>query len=215
MTRALYILPVITVALLVSACTMTTPSQVRTGQIQLEEKNITHSYPVADLTQSQLRGIAKDHAARGRGPVSVTVSYMDGSAAARTGAQAQMRDVLADMKAAGLRDVNVHYVGVTEERMAGMAVFDYPALDARAPDHCKRMPGYQGAEGLDAIQDYQISCESKDMLSKMIARPADLLGTAGAGDGTGRRSGAVVETYQDGEPNEVFYQPASASTVGQ
>lgn len=192
-------------------CTMTTPSQLRTGQIQMQENAATYAYPLAEVSDSQLRSIAHDHDTRGRGAAAVTVAYQDGDTQALKASQKKMRHVLSVLEREGMTGTTVHYVAVNDASLAGQAVFAYPALYARAPDHCKRMPGYQGAGSLDDIEDYQISCESKEMLSRMIARPTDLLGNDGKGPGTGRRSGAVVETYQDGEANKLFYPIATSS----
>lgn len=202
------------VPVILAACNMTTPSQLRTGQIQMKEDVSTYSYPLKDVSAAQLRSIARDHAARGYGPASITVSYLGSHARARQDAQKDMREILSVLQSEGMTSAKVDYVAVNDATLAGQAVFSYPALHAQAPDHCKRMPGYQGGESLEDMQDYQISCESKDVLSRMVARPADLLGNDGKGMGTGRRTGAVVETYQAGEPNELFYPLSSASGVG-
>lgn len=202
------------IPVVLAGCNMTTPSQIRTGQIQLQEDVATHSYPLKDVGKGQLRSIARDYSARGHGPATVTVSYLQGDHQGRKEAQKDMRDVLSTLQAEGMTGTKVDYVAVTDARLAGQAVFAYPALSARAPDHCKRMLGYQSAESLEDMQDYQISCESKSVLSKMVARPADLLGNDGKGMGTSRRASNVVETYQDDEPNEMFYPLTSASSVG-
>ncbi len=202
------------IPVMLAGCNMTTPSQLRTGQIQLQEDVATHTYPVHDVSAGQLRSIARDYELRGHGPATVTVSYLGTDAQARKDAQRDMRKVLATLQSEGMTSTKVDYVAVSDARLAGQAVFSYPALSARPPDHCKRMPGYQGAESLEDMQDYQVSCESKDMLSRMIARPADLMGNDGNGAGSSRRAGAVVETYQAGKPNELFYPPASTSGLG-
>lgn len=202
------------VPVMLAGCNMTTPSQIRTGQIQLQEDTATQTYPLKDIGDGQLRSIARDHALRGHGPATVTVSYLANDHQGRKDAQKSMRKVLSTLQSEGMTGTKVDYVAVNDARLAGQAVFSYPALTARAPDHCKRMPGYQGGESLEDMQDYQISCESKDVLSRMVARPADLMGNDGKGAGTGRRSGTVVETYQEGEPNKLFYPLTSASSVG-
>ncbi len=202
------------IPVMLAGCTMTTPSQIRTGQIQLEQDVATHSYPLKDVSKSQLRSIARDHSARGHGPASVTVSYLKGDHQGLKTAQKEMQSVLSVLKSEGMAGTAVEYIAVDDATLANQVVVSYPALTARAPDHCKRIPGYQGGESLEDIQDYQISCESKAILSRMAARPADLLGNDGKGMGTSRRSSNVVETYQDEEPNEMFYPLSSASSVG-
>ncbi len=206
---AIFLLPV-----LVAGCSMSTPSQLRTGQVQLREDAAVHTYALADMGKGQVRALAHDHAARGRGPVSVTVSYPEGDSSARKTAQADMRRVLSQLQAEGVKGTKVDYVAVSDSRLAGQAVFSYPALIASAPDHCTRIPGHSGAESLDDMQNYQIGCENKEMLGRMVARPSDLLGNTGTGHGTGRRAGAVVDVYQTGEPNDLFYPVSSASSVG-
>lgn len=114
-----------------------------------------------------------------------------------------------------MRRLKVEYVPVADLALADQVVFTYDALTARAPDHCTRMPGYQGAEDLEAIDNYQISCESKAVISQMIVRPEDLLGRDSKGAGTSRREATTVELYQDGEPNELFSAVGNASEVSQ
>ncbi len=196
-------------------CTMATPSQVRTGNIQLEQDVQTHTYDLAAMTEMQAKSLAREHERVGRGPISATVSYQVDAAGDLAKTKREMERVLAYLRRHGVPQTHVSYIANPDARSAGQAVFTYTALSARAPDHCTRMPGYQGAEGLDSMQSYQVSCESKDILSKMIANPTDLLGTDGRNSATSRRAGAVVETYQDGEPNENFYEIKSASEVSE
>lgn len=201
--------------LMLAGCNMTSPSQYRTGQIQLEETAAVSTYDVRSMNRAQAEALVRDHSNRGRGEVTATVAYLRGDQKGLQEIQRDMRRIAGDMRQAGLRQVRAEYVAVDDARLAGQATFSFPALTARAPDYCTRLPGYQGAETFEEMQAYQISCEHKSILSQMIVRPDDLLGNDGKGMGTSRRSGTVVEAYQQATPTEPFYNIGSASGVGQ
>lgn len=201
--------------LALGACTMTTPSQVRTGQMVVEETPAVLTRTLHDMTRADAVLLAKGYKNRGRGEMSATVSYDGADSAALAATRKEIARVARDLQAEGVNRLQVEYVPVRDAALKGQVVFTYAALNARAPDHCSRMPGYQGGEDLIAIRQYQISCESKSIMSQMIVRPEDLLGRDGKGGGTSRREAATVELYQDGEPNELFSEVGNASEVSQ
>jgi type IV pilus biogenesis protein CpaD/CtpE len=200
--------------MMLGGCSMNIPSQVRTADIQLEERTAAQSYDVALMTERQVESLVRAYERSGRGEMTATVAYHPGGREDMKAVQKDMQRVQAILRKKGVSRLNVEYVAQADKDLAGDVVFTYPALIARAPDHCTRLPGYQGAEGLDVAQYYEISCESKDIMSRMVARPEDLLGTDGRNAATARRAGAVVEAYQDGEPNDNFYDIKGASQVG-
>lgn len=207
------VLLAVVVALLVSGCNMTTPSQLRTGHIQIEKTAAAYDYDLSLVTDKQLHSFAREYERVGRGPLTATVSYDAGQQNGMAYAKRETERVLTSLRRHGIQHTDVHYVAAPDRDAVNKIVLAYPAVTARAPDHCTRLPGYQGAESLSEIQTYQISCESKDVMSRMIVRPEDLLGTDGRNSATSRRAGAIVESYQDGEPNENFYEIKSASEV--
>lgn len=194
---------------------MSTASQLRTGPIQLEEKPAVETRRLHDFNAADARLLAKGYRDRGRGPLSATASYDQGDVNGLRRTREDVQRAVQALNREGVREVRVEYVPVSDPMLVGQVVFAYQALNARAPDHCTRMPGYQGAEDLDAIQRYQISCESKSIMSEMIVRPEDLLGRSEKDLSTARRAGGVVEFYQDGEPNELFSEVGNASEIGQ
>lgn len=202
-------------ALGLCGCSMTTPSQVRTGEIMLKDSAQVETRTLDQFTRADAALLASDYKRNAHGNLSAVVSYDRSDVRALKDAKGQVARIARDLAAQGVSKLQAEYVAVDDPRLYNQVVFSYAALVATPPDHCTRMPGYQGGEDLVAMHDYQISCESKSMLSQMIARPEDLLGRDGKTDTTARREGAVVETYQDGKPNELFNGTAAASSVGQ
>lgn len=205
----------VALALLLGGCSMTTPSQVRTGDIVLKDSAQVQTRELDQFTRADAALLASDYKRNNHGALSAVVSFDRRDVRALKEAKAQVARIARDLAAEGVHKLQAEYVAVDDPHLYNQVVFSYAALVATPPDHCSRMPGNQGGEDLAAMHDYQISCESKAVLSQMIARPEDLLGRDGKTDSTARREGAVVETYQDGTPNQLFNSTATASDVGQ
>ncbi len=109
------------------------------------------------------------------------------------------------MREYGVRNTNVEMIPHSDgsQKVAEIKL-SYKAWKTDAPVGCdpNHIPGYHGAEGPEAVNDYKMGCEIETYLSKMVVRPKDLAGTEGIDDGDSRREGNVVENYKTGEPNE-------------
>lgn len=213
MTNRLFGLPIVLLALL-AGCNMATPSELRTGSMIVKDDMVTQSMSVDDMGRERMVLLARDYHNRARGPLILTVAYPVGDAAEKQRLQSKVQRAVNALKKEKVKPVEVEYVGVEGKDVAGRVVAMFPAFVATAPDSCRPMPGLQGGESWQDTNDYQFSCETKDVMSRMIAHPEDLLGVDGSKGGTARRTGTVVETYQDGVPNESFLGTASASEIG-
>lgn len=200
-------------ALAVAGCDITTPSQLRTGNIRLQQDVTTVTLAADDVDENRMRLLADDYRMTARGPMSVTIAYKQTDALDKTVQQGRGEKIKRLLAANGLRDVSVDYVGVDDSALQGRTVITYKALQAKPPEDCTRMTGYQGAETLDALEKYQMGCESKTAMGRMIADPNDLSGVAGDLGATSRSAGTLLETYQSGKPAERFYPLSTASTV--
>ncbi len=213
MKNRLFGLPIVLLALL-AGCNMTTPSELRTGSMIVKDDVVTQSMSIDDMGRERMVLLARDYHNRARGPLSLTVAYPSGDAAEKQRMQSKVQRAVKSLKKENVKSVNVEYVGVEDKEATGRVVATFPALVAVAPDNCRPMPGMQGGESWEETNDYQFSCETKDVMSRMIAHPEDLLGVDGSKGGTARRTGTVVESYQDGVPNESFLGTATASEIG-
>lgn len=197
-----------------AACDITVPSQIRTGEIRLKEDMKTQSVDLYHLNENHVSMMAAEYNNIGRGPMSVTVAYPEGDVPEKIAVEnrgAALRDMLSKNK---VTRVSIDYVPVSDKRLSGNAVVSYPALMALAPENCSALVGAQGGETLQDMEHYQVSCANKDMLSRMIAHPQDLMGVTGAVGGPSRSAGALMEAALDGTPNEPFFDQASASELG-
>lgn len=194
--RKILVLPALSIFLL-SACDITTPSQVKTGQIRVTEQQVTEALKASEVDTGSVSRISSDYKRNGRGPISVLVSYADMNSG-RAAAQANQYK----------RAFAAHGVTATVEAVAvpsgsaAQAIVSYQAIAALPPEGCTRLTGYQGAESLYEMEGYGIGCETKTAISRMITTSDDLLGKE-SGTGTpSRRAGANTEKYTNGVPNE-------------
>lgn len=199
--------------LLLSGCDMTTPSQVETGHIRLQEdmKSVTVNPVKADARQ--VLSIADEYKRVSRGKMSMVIPYQKGSPAEEVKARRQGRDWQQHFAKEGIHTLDVSYVGVEDPRLLSQAVISYPALQAHAPEGCRRLTGVYGADSLEDVHAYRMGCETKSAISKMIVHPEDLLGRGNTEKADSRRAGTVVEGYLSGTPNEPL-DGGRASDVG-
>ena len=196
-----------------TACNPVTPSQMSVEKIRIKEDVVVEMLDAGRVDAQRVNAIADQFVKTGKGKITLTVSYVPGrqteEAANRYGNAYRQA-----FKKRGVADVAVVTVPVADAQYAEKIVTTYKAVVAVPPEGCRRIPGYQGTESLnDGAEQYQFGCEIKANISKMIADPSDLLGRAGSQDGDSRRSGAVVESFKAGTPNQKM-QGMQASGVG-
>lgn len=201
--------------LLLSGCDVTTPSQIKTGKIELRQGMVTQSIDVRSVDRGVIAALADDYLANGDGPMRMTIAYPAGHMRQQQEIEKKGAAYREAFARKDVKDLRIDFVPVEDIEYAGMAVVSYSALKAHAPSGCGRIPGYDGSETLEQVDDYDMGCETRRALSQMISNPKDLLGVPGSGTTTARRQGAVVETYQDGTPNDKFIENMFASDIGQ
>ncbi|MFH1158896.1 MAG: CpaD family pilus assembly lipoprotein [Pseudomonadota bacterium] len=200
-------------ALVLSACDASLPSQVQTGKVRLREQIVTEVLDSSRVDPARVNVLA-DHVKRnGRGAVTLTVSWLSGDARRAHVAERQGDAYKKAFEKRGVSGVHVATVPVADERYVNKVVVAYQALVALPSGDCGRITGYQGADNLEAIDQYKFGCETQMAVSRMIVDPSDLMGKAGAQDNDSRRAGASVEAYKAGTPNTPM-QGFQASSIG-
>jgi type IV pilus biogenesis protein CpaD/CtpE len=187
-------------ALLLSACDVTTPSQVHTGEIQVKDVMKTATVDPAHVSSDSVEIIAKDYKMNGDGPMRLVVPYRPGNPLEKVAADAAGARYAEAFAAKGVKDFRVSYTATVEPK--AMAVISYMALAAEPPRNCHHMSSYYGGVAMKDVGDSaDIGCEIKSAQAQMMARPADLLGMPGVPQDDARRQGTLVERYKAGVPN--------------
>jgi type IV pilus biogenesis protein CpaD/CtpE len=198
----------------VAGCSMYTPSQVKTGEIVVADVMKTSTLSAEQFDATDVNVAAKDYMQNGKSGARLVVPYLRKHGSANRAAAMQLGQQYKNAFAKyGIDDLKVDYTETSDREGARHAVLAYTAVVAQAPRDCTRLPGAQGTASLPQIEGYQIGCETRTMLSKMIANPEDLMGNAGTPDGVSRRQGPVTEGYMSGRSNPPL-SGLNASTTG-
>ncbi len=209
--RLVFLAGLLGMALSLSACDVSTPSQIQTGKIRVKEQMVTEALDAGHIDQARVSVISRDILRNGKGEVSLTVPYLSGG-------EYSAREISTSYQEAfqtqGVRHVSVALVPVTERQYADKAVLAYRAMTAIPASDCTRIPGYQGTDNIEELDRYRIGCETQAATARMVVDPTDMLGKAGTQDRDSRRSGAIIEPYSSGVPNQPL-KGMQASKVGQ
>lgn len=187
-------------ALLLAGCDVTTPSQVHTGEIQVQDVMKTATVDPAHVNSESVEIIAKDYRMNGDGPMRLVVPFQPGNPLEKVAAEAEGARYQHAFALKGVKDFRVSYTATVEPK--AMAVVSYMALAAEPPRNCHHMSSYYGGSAMKDVGDSaDIGCEIKSAQAQMIARPADLLGVPGIPQDDARRQGTLVEKYKAGVQN--------------
>jgi pilus biogenesis lipoprotein CpaD len=198
--RLTFLMGAMAIALMVSACDPTTPSEIGTTKIQVKDRVITEMLVTDHVDKTAVQAIAANVLHGGENvDVTLTVPYLPGgyAGAAKLGSAYKKA-----FSAQGVTHFSVALVQMTDSRDTGKAVVSYQKMAASAPDDCKRLPGYQGSGTLEDAQGYHYGCENQANLSKMIADPSDLLGKEPNITADSQRTGLYVDTYAQAKPTQ-------------
>lgn len=210
----LRLIPAFCAILLLSACDVTMPSQLETGQMRLAEETRSVALDAAQPDRAAARRVAADYRDAGRGDMRLVMPYRSGDPLHETQARRLGNEWKAAFAKEGAGALKVDLVAVTDPDMLGKAVVSYNVLAVQPPVGCeRRLTGYQGADTLEDMHNYRIGCETRTAISKMIVNPEDLQGRAGTVSGDSRRQGTVTERYMGGEGMERL-DTTNASGIG-
>lgn len=201
-------------SLTVSACDVSVPSQLETGQMRLSEETRTLAVDANKPDAALARRIAGDFRDNGRGDLHILMPYKSGDPLHETQARRMGKEWQSAFVKGGAGNAKVEFVAVTDASALGRAVISYNVLTALPPEACgQRLTGYQGGDTLEDLHNYRIGCETRTAMSKMIVNPEDLKGRDGTESGDSRRQGTVAERYMSGEKMAPL-ETTTASGIG-
>ena len=198
------------IALMASACDLTTPSQMNTSKLKIKEHVVTETLSADHVDLARVAATAQNVLRNGDKDVTLTIPYLPGGVAKAGDIGAAYKSAFA---AQGVTHFSVALVVMTDRQDAEKAVVSYQSQVAMQSGDCVRIPGYQGTEDMDNYGDYQYGCETQAQLGKMVHDPSDLLGKENPPEADSRRNGAIIDPYQAGTPNQPL-KGMSASSIG-
>ncbi len=178
------------------------PSKMTTQKIALESDNHSQTYKVASLNAVQFDEMGDHFRRYGNSQAEVIVSY-DPYSKKNTAMKAtdHLHRITAELGKRGVSNIKgsilaADYSGDDPEMIIG-----YSSVSAQPPEGCGMIPGSDTMRA-ELDFDYELGCSVQTMVSRQVARPADLAGRSpDSAHGDARRAGVVVEPYRAGRPN--------------
>lgn len=186
-------------ALALTGCDMNAPTHITENPIRLESGTFYEEMPLSMVGSDVVARAGETHARQGTGALEVTVTYPPGPGASQQ-AQAQAAKLAADLRKAGATYVTATTLPVADPR-GPLVVISFPTVTALPPQDCESMPG-AGGRLLELDRQYQFGCETRTVLARQIARPADLAGRGGLSPADGQSQAVIVARRRTGEPAE-------------
>ena len=208
--RLILLAGTVSIALMVSACDISTPSQVLTAKLAIKNEMVTEIFPSDHVDSSHVEVTARKIMRNGNHDVVMTIPYLPGHGAAAANLGAAYKNAFALQ---GVTHFTVALVVMNGTEDAGLPVVSYHAAVASQQGGCTRIPGYEGSDNMDEADRYRFGCETQAEFGKMVADPADLLGRAPSSEADSRRNGIIIDPYQAGTPNQPL-KGMSASSIG-
>lgn len=200
-------------AVALSACSMSSPSRVETGEIQVRDIMKTTQLPAEGVDAGRVDVAADDYGRNGRSTPRLVVPYLKGNPVNRMAARRIGEGYKNAFIGRGVRNLQVDYAETSDKEGARYAILSYTSTVALPPRHCMKMLGHQGASAIEEAEKYSWGCGMKTAMSQQIANPEDLLGVDGTPDDTARRQGPMMENYMSGKTNAPL-NGLNASTTG-
>jgi type IV pilus biogenesis protein CpaD/CtpE len=104
------------------------------------------------------------------------------------------------LRLSGVKNVTTRIMPVSGHGTASAVEISFATVKAQPPAGCTVMPGVED-RGTFIASDYKSGCTVDTLLSRQIARPADLKGREGLDAANGRRQTNIVESYRAGVGN--------------
>ncbi len=178
------------------------PTAMTEKQIILESDNHSQTYKVADLKAAQFDDIGDHFRRYGNGQAEVIVSY-DPYSKKNTAMKAtdQLHRITTELGKRGVGNIKGSILAADYSGDEAEMIIGYSSVSAQAPEDCRMMPGAETLR-VELDFDYKLGCSVRTMVSRQVARPADLAGRSpDSAGGDGRRATAVTEPYRAGTRN--------------
>jgi|JI10StandDraft_1071094.scaffolds.fasta_scaffold248364_2 pilus assembly protein CpaD len=204
---------VTTGAIGLTGCSIDMPTYAHSERIQLATDNYSERFETTSVGSVQLDQIAEHYSRYGTGQAEVIISY-DPRSKKNTAMKAtdELHRISSELSKRGVKNLKGSIMAADGSGDISEMMVGYTTMTAEAPEGCdKMMPGYETSH-VDIDPDYDLGCSLDTMIARQVARPADLAGRVpDPQDGDGRRAGAVVEPYREGNPNDAL---SGAMTTG-
>lgn len=176
------------------------PTTMTEKQIVLESDNHTQTYKVADLKAAQFNEIGEHFRRHGNGQAEVIVSY-DPYSKKNTAMKAtdHLQRITTELGKRGVGNIKGSILAADYSGDAPEMIIGYSSVSAQPPEDCRLMPGAETMRA-ELDFDYKLGCSIRTMVSRQVARPADLAGRSpDSANGDARRAGIIVESYRAGD----------------
>lgn len=178
------------------------PTTMTEKQISLESDNYSQTYKVADVKAAQLDEMSEHFRRYGNSQAEIIVSY-DPYSKKNTAMKAtdQLHRITAELRKRRVDNIKGSILAADYSGDEAEMIIGYTSVNAQAPDDCRMMPGAETMRA-ELDFDYKLGCSVRTMVSRQVARPADLAGRSpDSAGGDGRRATAVVEPNRAGTRN--------------
>lgn len=181
---------------LLTACDMYAPPVISTQRVGLDTGQMVQGWPTVSVDQALVRMVAEEYHRYGDGPLEILVTY-DPRSARNTAMHAS--DAAAHISRLfsheGITAVKSEIMPIHAQGQVSQTYMQFASIEARAPLDCGLLPGMEDRETRPLGAEYGYGCTVETLLSRQIARPADLKGREGPGTGDAHRQGVMADRY--------------------
>ncbi len=197
------IAPLMIATFLLAGCSMQNNSFISQQPLQVQKETVQKDFPSDKVSKAELNEIADDINHRAQGPITIKVDYAlkQPLHSSQRVAEAQGNHIKAYLNQQEVkRQINVQLEPVKDAASVNTIHISYDALKALPPKDCNSIAladADQYTHGSDS--DYRYGCSGDQYLSRMIARPGDLLGNETNSVAESQRLGKSTDNYNAGE----------------
>lgn len=184
-----------------SACSLSTPSEINHQKARLVPGSYINEYPLSDVSKALVSNIAHDYDRYGDGAMELSILYNPKSKTyTAQKAHADIKKFQDMFRLYGVKNIQTSLIASDQEKPK--LVTFYNTIHAAAPEGCYEMPGLKDSQTSVDRKDYKLGCGVETHFARQVYRPADMAGSSHAGSTDGRRGSNIVEQYRTGVPAE-------------
>ncbi len=180
------------------------PPTISDDPIQVKEESFIQDIAVGDVDNEYISALARHYTKHGISPIDIIVTY-DPRSYRNTAMMATniAADIARSLRDYGVTNVKAGVMPVKSQGDEARVLINYNSYIALAPKGCDYNMLNRGNSALENDPEYKLGCSIDTMLSRQIARPADLLGRGAQEDASDARPVAnKVDLYRTGELNK-------------